>query len=213
MLNQFATRCLGCQRGVTLIELMVGLAIFSLLVALAVPSYSAWIQNTQIRTAAESIVNGLQLARNEALRRNRSVELILTADAPLPAVIDSIVPAQGTNWMVRVFEASDTYTPNPDFVQAWAGADGTPNARLSTVASGAQETFRFSPLGRASFYKAQVLTASPLLRTELRIEVTSSAASCKPGAGDLRCLTVELSPGGKVRICDPVAVAPSPAAC
>ena len=202
------------QRGVTLIELMVGLAIFGLLVALAIPSYSAWIQNTQIRTAAESIVNGLQLARNEALRRNRSVELVLTADAPLPAAVDTIVPAaQGANWMVRVFETSDNYTQDPDFVQAWAGSTDAPNARLTTAASGGQETFRFSPLGRATFYKAQVATASPLPRTELRIEVSSSAASCKPGAGDLRCLTVQLSPGGKVRLCDPVAVAPSPAVC
>ena len=214
MLNQFPMRRRDGQHGVTLVELMVGIAIFGLLSALAVPSYSAWIQNTQIRTAAESIVNGLQLARDEALRRNQSVDFVLTSDAPLPTAVNSITrAAQGPNWMVRIFEASGNYTQDPDFIQAWAGSAGTPNARLSTTASGAQETVRFSPLGRAAFYTAQVLTVATQPRAELRIEVSSSAATCKLSGGDLRCLTVEMSTGGKVRVCDPFAVAPSPALC
>ena len=50
---------LHLQRGMTMIELMVGIAIVALLLALTAPSFSSWIQSTQIRTAAETLQNGL----------------------------------------------------------------------------------------------------------------------------------------------------------
>lgn len=61
------------QAGMTLVELMIGLAVFGILVMMALPDYTAWIQNTKIRNAAESVQNGLQLARAEAIRRNTDV--------------------------------------------------------------------------------------------------------------------------------------------
>lgn len=67
------------QRGVTLIELAVVLVIVAILFSQAGPMFTAWMQNVQVRTAAESIQNGLQLARAEAIRRNRSVMFWLTA--------------------------------------------------------------------------------------------------------------------------------------
>jgi len=66
------------QRGVTLIELMVAISVLGILLALAVPSFSRMIQDAQNRTAAESLLNGLQLARAEALRRNTPVRFTLT---------------------------------------------------------------------------------------------------------------------------------------
>lgn len=61
--------------GFTLVEMMIAIAIFALLVLAALPEVRIWIQNTQIRTAAEGILNGLQLARTEAVRRNTDMEL------------------------------------------------------------------------------------------------------------------------------------------
>ena len=66
--------------GVTLIELMIGMTIISCLLLVGMPSFTNWIQDLQIRGAAESIQSGLLLARSEAIRRNRPVQLTL-ADA------------------------------------------------------------------------------------------------------------------------------------
>lgn len=63
--------------GFSLIELMIGLAIAALLMVLALPSYSVWIADAQIRNAAESIASGMRYAQGEALKRNSQVALVL----------------------------------------------------------------------------------------------------------------------------------------
>jgi type IV fimbrial biogenesis protein FimT len=68
-------------RGVTLVEMLIGLAVLGLLLSLAVPSFMVWMQNTQIRNAADAVLNGLQLARSEAIRRNKPVQFALTSQS------------------------------------------------------------------------------------------------------------------------------------
>ena len=67
----------AAQSGISLIEIMVAVAIIGVMFALGMPAYSTWIQNTQIRTAAEAVMNGLQTAKNEAIQRNVTVQLQL----------------------------------------------------------------------------------------------------------------------------------------
>lgn len=64
-------------RGFTLIEMMVCLIVLAIVIAIGMPSYSTWVQNTRLRNAAESIQNGLQLARAEAVARNRTVRFAI----------------------------------------------------------------------------------------------------------------------------------------
>ena len=68
------------QVGFTLIELMIVLAVLAIVVSIAVPNLRVMIANTQIRSVAESVRNGLQLARAEAVKRNESVRFTLNAD-------------------------------------------------------------------------------------------------------------------------------------
>src|SRR3970282_2884896 len=61
--------------GFTLIELMVTIAVLAIMLFIALPNSAVWMQNTQIRTAGEAVLNGMQLARAEAIRRNTAVQL------------------------------------------------------------------------------------------------------------------------------------------
>lgn len=66
------------QAGVTLVELMVTLAVLAVGATLAAPGFSQLLANYKVRSAAESILNGLNYARTEALRRNSAVSFSLT---------------------------------------------------------------------------------------------------------------------------------------
>jgi type IV fimbrial biogenesis protein FimT len=76
-------------RGVTLIELIVAIGIVAIGLALAAPSLSTMTASFRVRSSAESIVNGLSLARAEAVRRNGSVSFNLVGAATAWDVRDS----------------------------------------------------------------------------------------------------------------------------
>ena len=65
--------------GFTLVELMITVAILALLLIAGIPSFREWLRNTHIRTAAESIQNGLRYARGEASSRGANVRFEFTS--------------------------------------------------------------------------------------------------------------------------------------
>ena len=65
------------QLGFSLIEIVVTMAVLGLILFAAVPSIGAWMDNTRIRNMADSLQNGLQTARGEAVRRNQDMSFWL----------------------------------------------------------------------------------------------------------------------------------------
>lgn len=63
------------QRGFTIIELMVTIAILGVLLSLAAPSFSTLIENQRAKSAAADLYASLVRARSEAVKRNTSMTL------------------------------------------------------------------------------------------------------------------------------------------
>ncbi len=68
------------QRGFTIIELGVTLAIAGILLFMAIPSFNTFIQNNRLRSATADFVAALNLARVEAIKRQARVILCRTGD-------------------------------------------------------------------------------------------------------------------------------------
>ena len=72
------------KRGFSLIELMVVIAIVSVLMSLGIPAFINYLHNVRLRVAAESFLSGIQSARAEAIRLNSNVQFLLTNETPAP---------------------------------------------------------------------------------------------------------------------------------
>lgn len=202
------------SRGFSLIELMTAVTLLALLLFLGLPQMSLTIQNSRVRTMAESVVSGLQTARTEAVRRNANVRFqlvdLLTAECNLAST--------GPHWLVSRNDPTgvcdktevETFTePNvlaePQILMKRSAGEGdTTQVAVSATSGGvAAASVIFTALGR---------TTAGAIDT---INVTNPVGVCEHAGGEIRCLRIIVGRGGQIKMCDPSpkVVAPDPRAC
>lgn len=188
------------QAGVSLIELLIGLAIMGLLIMIGLPNMATWLNNSQIRTAGESLLAGLTLARTEAVRRNQIVRFQMVSNLTSACVISP----SGTDWVVSLDDTTgacdaaasdpDPTDPPPRIIQKRSGSEGTMRAVLAATPAG---TVHFNGLGRitspgGAANMTQIAISNPVGGTCEHVD-----------GGDMRCLRINISIGGDARMCDP----------
>lgn len=71
----------GSQRGFSLVELMVVVAILGILAGLAAPSFASFIRSNRLTAAANDLLGAVALARSEALKRGQRIVLCTSSNA------------------------------------------------------------------------------------------------------------------------------------
>jgi len=142
-------------KGFTLIELMITIVVLGILVFLALPSYTIWMQNTQIRTAGEAILSGFTLARSEAARRNTSVELRMDA---------------ASGWTATVVATGEV-------IQTRTAQEGTATAVVTITPAGADRV-TFSGLGRVTLNDDGSAPITEIKVDSTRIPAAESREMC-----------------------------------
>jgi len=104
--NGSATRA---QRGFTLMELMVVLAVVGVIMGLAVPNFGVYIRNSRLTGAANDLLGSITLARTEAIKRQVPVAVCATDDPNAPTPTCSGGPF--TAWVVWV-DADNDWIPD-----------------------------------------------------------------------------------------------------
>lgn len=198
-------RRLQAAAGFSLIELMVTITLMSILVMLAVPSFSEWVQNNKVRTVSESLQNGLRLAQTEAVRRSRQVVFSLT-NSPNPKTAMAAA-ANGRNWslnVVKLLEDDAPGTSTDSMIEsgtfASVGTDITITGPISVC---------FNSVGRVVANQ----TPGPT-NAVCNIPATLPIAYTVTTAAATRPLRVTVGLGGQVRMCDPArSLANAPDGC
>lgn len=187
----------------SLIEIVVVFCIIGIVMAFVGPSAGVWIQNTQLRNAADSVLSGVQQARLEAIKRNKLMMFRLT-------------DVNSTAWEICLYDpVTDACSAAPGAIVASKSAsEGSQNARLSTettavpvpgtalsMGAGMPATLTFDSFGRMA-----TTASSNFTRVDVRNSVMSTA--------DERRLVILVTTGGQVRMCDPKLVkANNPQGC
>ena len=191
------------QRGFNLIEAVVTVSVLGLLVATALPSMNDWINSTRVRSLAETTQNGLQRARNEALKRNKVVTFWLVSPNNTASPDDSCALASDSAaWVVSLDDptghCSTALTNTPRIVEVYGpGAAGNNIVVAGTATDGATAATSVSFNG----YGQRVGTG-----TLANVDISHADASA-------RKLRIQITSSGGIRMCDRDVVAPDPRAC
>lgn len=183
-----AVGCPARQTGATIIEVVIVIAIMAVLLGAGVPAFQEWMVNTRIRTTSDSMLNGLQVARAEAIKRNRYVDFRL----------DGAVGA----WQV-VSAPSNAMCPiaddpaEEDVLQRRSAYEGARGLSATTNNPNALRV-TFTPMGMVT-----AGCGTPFLA----LEVTSDAITTP------RLLRVTVGATGGMRMCEPSRPAGDPRAC
>ncbi len=195
-------------RGMTLIEVLVGLTLLAIILVLGAPSFSTWLTNSRLRTTTESVLAGLQLAKAEAVARNGRVRFQLVSSLDGECELSDT----GANWVVNLdptndpaavegacdAEASDTVAPR--IVQTRPAAESAGSTQVAASAA----TLVFNGLGRLT----------PVPAGDVTIDVSNpSAGDCAADGGQITCLRIVVSPAGQIRMCNPKFELPDPQGC
>jgi type IV fimbrial biogenesis protein FimT len=180
--------------GFTLVEVMVVVVILAILLGVGVPNLRSFIESAKVRTTAESIQAGLNLARMEAMRRNVRVSFWLVSDLTAACVAAS----NSSTWVVSqdtpatrcTTTSSDTDVPRT--IQTRPAADESRNVALVATDSlaAAASCITFDGFG---------LVVQPTC-TGGGATITQIALS---SANTPRRLQVRITDGGAIRMCDP----------
>jgi len=162
--------------GFTLLELLVTLALVSLLAGLAVPAMGRFLDTARLRSATEALAQELQQARNHALSHQQNVYFSLAVSAQRWCYGWSQLAACDCTAGTSAANACHTGSERQRRVHYRLSTD-FPSVELNTTRPVALRTLRFSPV---------------------RGTAGADSFALRNDAGELRVI---VSPLGRVRIC------------
>jgi len=203
------------QRGFSIVEIGVTLAVFAVLAAAAVPSVGQWIRNTKVRNTAESVLSGLQRARAEAIRRNVNVSFWMVAGADERVLNNGCALSSASgSWVVGINNPAGkcasavSSTVDPMVLESHAAGDGGGSVTVAALAAdgSAAQCVRFNGFG-------QVVNSTTPPDDACRLPGQIATVNISHSQGDTRRLRITVTAQGAIRLCDQSVSAPDPRAC
>lgn len=163
-------------KGFTLIELMVAIAILAILVTLAAPSFSSFIDKYRVKRAADTVSAFLINTKSEAIKRNTRVR--------------AVFQATGSSWCAGMTTADTcdcTAATSCQIDGAERVVRGSDFKDILLTVSADESKFSFTPLrGAVNAGNAQVTSANGLQVRVVVKNTTGRIRLCSPsGSGNV----------------------------
>ncbi|WP_338763519.1 prepilin-type N-terminal cleavage/methylation domain-containing protein [Massilia sp. METH4] len=199
------------MKGYTLIEVMVGIAILGTLLAAGIPNMTHWIVANKARAASEFYLEGLSMARRQAVSHNARSRFVLTpgTNGQFDWQVDLCFPAPGApctdttgNWSTTTVAAAGDPEGAGGFKSVFRAAVSLPpsNVLIPAVTAEGADSVYFTELG-------WVDTSIEGRLAMLRLDPSAALA------GDVRAAAVAVTLAGIASKCDPAVAAPDSRAC
>ncbi|QGZ38387.1 type IV fimbrial biogenesis protein FimT [Pseudoduganella flava] len=197
--------------GFTLVEMMVAIVILGVLLAVGIPNLTNWIMTNKARSAAEFYLDGMSMARRQAVTHNARSRLVLTpnANGQFDWQVDLCFPAPGAactddagNWSTATAPAAGDPEGATGFKSVFRAANALPPSDVLIPA--------VTPEGTNVIYFTEVGWVDPTIAdrlTQLRLDPAARLA------GDVRPVALTVTLAGIASKCDPTVAAPDSRAC
>lgn len=152
---------LGPDRGFGLVELMIVIAMVTILSAIALPSYSFVIRNSRITSQTNDFLTAINFARNESITRSRGVTLCAadTTGSTLPTACGNSADWD-KGWMVFIDDtvsgAPPTSIDNAAVLRTWRA-----NEQIALTVATNTSYVRFNPRGLTNLTADLSFTLKP----------------------------------------------------
>lgn len=191
-----ARGCAGLKparfRGFTLVELMVVLAILAILLMLSAPSFTGFLRNSELSSAANSFVASLNAARSEAMKRNLPA-MVMPLDAGRADWTKGFVAFVDVNRDGAYTEGVDVTVLTQALTANYLSISGTGTAKASP------SYVRYDGSGFAKKADGSF--------SNLSISISRTDASNPETSGQIRRIFIGRT--GRVRICTPTSATDS----
>lgn len=151
------------QKGFTLIELMVTLAVLAIVLGIAIPSFNSMLQDSRAASLGSELQGALQFARSEAVKRRQAV-LLCRGNAGGSSC------ENGTNW-VGGWLVQQT---GGDVIKVWDSAQG-----LVIIGPNAGVTFRGNGMASASNFSVKPTSCSGQQKRVIAVSATGTTTLTK----------------------------------
>ncbi|MDQ6998085.1 MAG: GspH/FimT family pseudopilin [Mariprofundus sp.] len=139
------------QRGFTLLEVIIVMAIMGIVAAIGIPSFSDWREKQAVRSAAQALLAQMKQARIMAVADNRSVSINFTSSS---YTFDADTTNDNScglckNELVPLSQFANNLTVSPTTRRTFSSRGTANSGRVTLTSGGSSKIITINVVGRA----------------------------------------------------------------